>query len=67
MERKQLKQLKKNEFFRLVESDTAPVWMKTGAHIRRGGMTKYEARKYEDYNHLNYFGADKVVFVGFTY
>ena len=50
-----------------MESDTAPVWMKTGAHIRRGGMTKYEARKYEDYNHLNYFGADKVVFVGFTY
>lgn len=67
MERKQLKEVKKNEFFRLTESETAPVWVKTGSHIRRGGMTKYEAQKYEDCNHTNYFGSDKVVFVGFTY
>lgn len=67
MERKQLKEVKKNEFFRLAESETAPVWVKTGGFSRKGGKTKYECRKHEDYNHTNFYGFDKVVFVGFTY
>ena len=67
MESKKLKDVKKGEFFRLTESETAPVWVKTGGVIRRGGKTKYEAQKWEDVNHFNYFGFDKIVFVGFTY
>lgn len=67
METKQLKDVKKNEFFRLTESETAPVWVKTGGRIRKGGITKYECQKYEDCNHYNFYRGDKTVFVGFTY
>lgn len=67
MERKLLKEVKKNEFFRLTDSETAPVWVKTGSFSRKGGKTKYECQKYEDMNHYNLFGFDRMVFVGFTY
>lgn len=67
MEKKQLKDLKKYEFFRLVESESAPVWCKTGGISRKGGKTKYECQKFEDANHTNFFGFDKIVYVGFTY
>ena len=67
MERKQLREIKKHEFFRLVDSETAPVWVKTGGRIKREGKTKYEAEKVEDANHMNFFGGDKIVYVGFTY
>lgn len=67
MERKQLKDIKNGEFFRIRESDTAPVWVKTGERIRRQKMTKYECHQYEDANHNNFFGSDKVVYVGFEY
>ena len=67
METKKLKDVKKGEFFRLKESDTAPAWVKTGGHIRKGGITKYECQKYEDANHYNFFTFDKTVYVGFTY
>lgn len=50
-----------------MDSETAPVWVKTGGRIRREGMTKYEAEKVEDANHTNFFGGDKIVYVGFTY
>lgn len=67
METKQLKDVKKGEFFRLKDSETAPVWVKTGGRTRKGGITKYECIQYEDVNHYNSFKFDKVVFVGFTY
>ena len=67
MEKKELRQVKKGEFFRLAESETAPVWMKSGATIRRDKKTKYECFQYEDVCHVNYFGSEKTVFVGFTY
>ena len=49
------------------DSETAPVWVKTGSRTRKGGITKYECIQYEDVNHYNSFKFDKVVFVGFTY
>ena len=67
METKKLCEVKKGEFFRLRESETAPVWVNTGGRIRRGGMSKYECQQYEDINHYNYFPPDKIVYVGFTY
>lgn len=67
MESKKLRDVKKGEFFRLRESETAPVWMKTGCWTREGGKTKYECDQYEDCGRSNFYSADRVVFVGFTY
>ena len=67
MEQKQLKDLKKGEFFRLVESETATVWVKGQRISRKGIKTKYECHQYEDVNHFTNFRADRAVFVGFTY
>ena len=67
MESKQLRQVKKGEFFRLRDSDTSPVWTKTGCWTRQGGKTKYECEQFEDAGHCNFYGADRLVYVGFTY
>jgi hypothetical protein len=67
MESKKLRDVKKGEFFRLRESETAPVWIKTGGWMRKGGKTKYECDQYEDCGRCNFYSADRVVFVGFTY
>lgn len=45
MESKKLREVKKGEFFRLRESETAPVWIKTGNWMRQGGKTKYEVAR----------------------
>lgn len=67
MESKQLRKVKKGEFFKLKESETAPVWIKTGCWTRQGGKTKYECEQFEDAGHCNFCSADRIVYVGFTY
>lgn len=44
MEQKQLKDLKKGEFFRLVESETAPVWVKGQRISRKGHIIRRRGR-----------------------
>jgi len=67
MKSRKLREVKKGEFFRLRESETAPVWMKTGCWSRTGGKLKYECDQVEDCGRSNWCSADRIVFVGFTY
>ena len=67
MESRKLREVKKGEFFRLRDSETAPVWTKTGCRTREGGKLRYECDQYEDCGRSNFYSADRVVFVGFTY
>lgn len=67
MEKKQIKDVKTGEFFRLIAEETAPVWVKTGSTTKKGGKIKYYCHEYENMKHCNAFGLDKVVYVGFTY
>lgn len=67
MESKKLRDVKKGEFFRLRESETAPVWIKTGVWTRQGGKTKYECEQWEDAFRTTFCSADRLVYVGFTY
>lgn len=57
-------QLKKGDFFRLKDSETAPVWVR-GEYIRE--VKKYSTHKFDDVNHEVLRKEDCVVFVGFTF
>ena len=56
--------LKKGEFFKLSESDTAPVWIK-GDYVR--SEKKYSCKKFDDINHENWFKGTKEVFIDFEF
>ena len=64
--KKALKDLKKGEFFRLVESESAPVWVR-GYYVSDEGKKKIEAYKYEDVNCEGFFSPSRIVYYGFTY
>lgn len=61
---KSIGELKKGEFFRLKDSETAPVWV-------RGGYVplekKFSTHKYEDVNHERLCKGETKVYVGFTF
>ena len=48
--------LKKGEFFRLSESEKAPVWIR-GEYVR--SEKKYSCTKFDDINHENWFKGSK--------
>lgn len=61
---KELSKLKKGEFFRLKDSESAPVWVR-GEYIT--SERKYSTHKYEDTNHEKLIKGTTKVFVDFTY
>ena len=56
--------LKKGEYFKLSESETAPVW-KRGEYER--SVKKYSCTKFDDINHENFFKGSKEVFIDFEF
>lgn len=59
-----IRQLKKGEFFRLKESETAPVWVR-GEYIPEA--KKYSTHKFDDTNHETLRKGAMQVYVGFTF
>ena len=60
----ELKELKKGDFFKLKDSDTATVYVK-GEYDR--STKTYSCFKFEDVNDERFFKGSKKVFVGFTF
>jgi len=56
--------LKKGQYFRLTNSDTAPVWVR-GEYSREA--KKYSTHRFDDVNHERLLRGDQRVFVGFTF
>lgn len=61
--KKAIRELKKGEFFRLKDSDTAPVWIR-GEYFP--SEKKYNIYKFDDVNHEALRKGNTMVFVGFT-
>ena len=61
---KSIRELKKGEFFRLKDSDTAPVWVR-GEYVP--SEKKFSTYKYEDVNHERLCKGKTEVYVGFTF
>ena len=59
-----IKDLKRGEYFRLTDSDTAPVWVR-GEYSREA--KKYSAHRFDDVNHERLMRGDRLVRVGFTF
>lgn len=61
---KSIRKLKKGEFFRLKDSETAPVWVRD-EYIP--SEKKFSTHKYDDVNHERLFKGETEVYVGFTF
>ncbi|MGN0043696.1 hypothetical protein [Alistipes indistinctus] len=59
-----IKDLKRGEYFRLTDSDTAPVWVR-GEYNREA--KKYSTHRFDDVNHERLMRGDRLVRVGFTF
>lgn len=59
-----IRQLKKGDFFRMRDSDTAPVWVRD-EYIP--SAKKYSTHKFDDVNHEVLRKGNFVVFIGFTF
>lgn len=59
MDKITLKQLKPGTLFRLKDSESSPVWVRSSK--------TYACHKYEDYNHETFFKGTRTVFINFTY
>ena len=64
MKKTELRNVKHGEFFRLANSDTAPVWVR-GDYNR--ASKKFETYKYNDVNYWNEFRGSRIVFVDFEF
>lgn len=64
MAKKTIKELAKGEFFRLTDSETAPVWVRSDYDR---SSKKYSCYKFDDVCHENFFKGTKVVFVDFEF
>ena len=64
MKQTELRNVKHGDFFRLSNSDTAPVWVR-GDYNR--ASNKFEAYKYNDVNYWNEFRGSRIVFVDFEF
>lgn len=62
--RKSIRELKKGDFFRLRESDTAPVWVR-GEYVP--ALNKFSTYKFDDMNHECPLNGNTQVFTGFTF
>lgn len=59
MEKMKIRELTLGEFFRLSDSENAPVWVR-GEYDRNSH--KYECYKYDDVNHWSEFCGKRLVF-----
>ena len=59
-----VKKLGEGEFFRLKDSETAPVWVR-GGYLP--ACRKFSCHKFDDINHERLMNGDTSVFVGFTF
>ena len=64
MKQTELRNVTHGDFFRLANSETAPVWVR-GDYNR--DSKKFEAYKYNDVNYWNEFRGSRVVFVDFEF
>lgn len=64
--KKKIRDLKIGEYFRLTESETAPVWIR-GEYDRTDGINKYICTKFDDISHGHHWAGDKEVYVEFTF
>lgn len=62
--RQSIRKLKKGEFFRLRESDTAPVWVRD-EYVP--ALKKFSTYKFDDVNHEHLLKGNTIVFTGFTF
>ena len=60
----ELRKVKQGEFFRLTESETAPVWIRDDYNR---SSKKYEAYKYDNVNYWSEFRGTRLVYVDFTF
>lgn len=60
MEKTQIKNLKKGDYFRLKNDEKSPLWVRN--HYDRGSKT-YACYKYEDVNHEHFFKGTKEVYI----
>lgn len=61
-----IKNLKQGEFFRLKDSETAPVWIR-GEYDRLDGINKYLCTKFDDISHGHHYKGDKEVYIVFEF
>lgn len=61
---KTIRELKKGDFFRFRESDTAPVWVRDEF---LPAIKKFNTHKFDDVNHEALLSGDAKVFIGFTF
>ena len=61
---KTVRKLGKGEFFRLKDSETAPVWVR-GEYLP--ACRKFSCYKFDDVNHERLMNGNANVFVGFTF
>nr|DAL26549.1 MAG TPA_asm: hypothetical protein [Caudoviricetes sp.] len=59
-----IKNLKRGDFFRTIDSNTAPVWVR-GNYSREA--KKYSTHLFDDVNHERLLRGNQVVWVGFTF
>ena len=64
MKQTELRNVKHGDFFRLANSETAPVWVR-GDYNR--DSKKFEAYKYNDVSYWNEFRGSRIVFVDFEF
>lgn len=64
MKQTELRNVKQGDFFRLANSDTAPVWVR-GDYNR--SSKKFEVYKYNNVNYWNEFRGSRIVFVDFEF
>lgn len=65
MRKTTIKAIKQGEFFRLKESETAPVWVR-GYYVREDGYNRFEAYKW-DGTAESFFKGSREVFVDFEF
>lgn len=64
MKQVQLKQVKQGEFFKLRETENAPVWVR-GEYDRED--KKYLCAKFDNINYEQMFKGNRIVFIGFDF
>lgn len=64
MKQKELRKVKRGEFFRLRASAYAPVWVRDEYNRKD---KKFEAHKYDNIGHWAEFNGSRIVYVGFDF
>lgn len=64
MKKTQISKVNQGTYFRLTESDTAPVWIR-GEFIREAG--KYSCYKFDDTNHEKLMKGTRTIYINFEF